>query len=176
MNKLNRFVLALGLIATLGAFQNCSMPSNKKSKTSPSSGSPSPGPLAYPSDPCYGAFCASYYDDLDQTVLAVERVESIPLDYDWMDQAPDPSMDVDTYSAYYVGSFDFNGGDVQFDVTSDDGIRVAVDGIIIIDEYYDQGPTDHSATINLTGGIHQVEIFYYENGGGAVLRASWTQL
>ncbi len=85
-------------------------------------------------------------------------------------------MEADSFSAYYVGTFDFNAGDVEFKVTADDGVRVAVDGNIVIDAYIDQGPTDYSAIVSLTGGIHQVEIFYYENGGGAVLRASWDQL
>lgn len=176
MNKISRVLLALGLVAIIAAFQNCSNPKgNKEAKITGSSVTPS-SPSAGSSDPCYGAFCATYYDDLDQTILALNQIEGFPLDYDWGNGAPDPSMEADTFSIYYMGNFDFNDGDVEFVVTADDGIRVAVDGNIIIDAYYDQGPTEYRATVNLTGGIHQVEIFYYENGGGAVLRASWTQL
>ena len=72
------------------------------------------------------------------------------------------------------GPFTFPAGAATFTVTADDGIRLWVDGVLLIDKWIDEGPTTYSATKTLTAGSHDVTIEYYERAGGAVARASWT--
>lgn len=163
-------VLAIVLLSTLSLFQNCSVGGARKPNSKSSSSS------AAASDACYNQFCATYYDEVDETGVSLERTEYLPIDYDWAGDSPDPALDVDTFSAYLHGSFDFDAGDVQFDATADDGIRIYVDGELIIDAYYDQGPTDYSAVKTMTAGRHTIEIHYYENGGGATLKFGYTPL
>lgn len=85
-------------------------------------------------------------------------------------------MDGDTFSAYYLGHFEFEAGTYEFTATADDGVQVIVDSKVVIDAFYDQGPTTYTGQIELNKGIHTVEIVYYENQGGAYLAASWLKL
>ena len=60
----------------------------------------------------------------------------------------------------------FAPGDYEFAVTADDGVRLYVDGVRVIDQWIDQGPTTYRTTLPLDGGPHAIVMEYYENGGG----------
>ena len=105
---------------------------------------------------------------------AVSRCEGAPINYDWGTGSPDPSVPIDGFSARWTGSFDFAGGSTTFTATADDGIRVYVDGSLVIDKWIDQSATTYTATRTLTAGAHQVKIEYYENDGDAVAKVNWT--
>lgn len=124
--------------------------------------------------PCENEFCAYYYDDQDFSQLALVRNEYYPINYDFGGESVDISIvGEDTFSTYYVGRFDFEAANYEFTVTADDGVRLLVDGVAVIDQYFDQAPTTYTAIVPMTAGFHKVEIYYYENGGGAVIQSSW---
>ena len=53
--------------------------------------------------------------------------------------------------------------------------RLWVNGQLIIDRWFDQGPTEWTGTIALTAGQRvSIQMDYYENGGGAVARLLWS--
>jgi hypothetical protein len=58
--------------------------------------------------------------------------------------------------------------DLSLTSRTDDGVRVFVDGVAVINLWRDQGPTTRSATVTLDPGTHDIRMEYYENGGGAV--------
>jgi fibronectin-binding autotransporter adhesin len=58
-------------------------------------------------------------------------------------------------------------GDTTFFTTSDDGSAVFIDGARVVNNNFFQGMTERSGTINLTAGLHDIAIYYYEGGGGA---------
>ncbi|GFJ96708.1 PA14 domain-containing protein [Phytohabitans rumicis] len=66
-------------------------------------------------------------------------------------------------------------GQYAFTTTTDDGVRLYVDGQRVIDHWGDQGPTPYTASMALAGGPHTVVMEYYENGAGAVARLGWTK-
>lgn len=54
-----------------------------------------------------------------------------------------------------------------FTIGGDDGVRLSVDGVTVINDYADHGyQTATSSTINLAVGNHLLVLDYYENGGG----------
>ncbi len=131
-----------------------------------------PDPNACPT----GQWAAAYYAGRDPGVgtALLNRCEGA-IDYDWGNGSPDPAVPEDTFSTRWQGVFDFGqGGEFQLSATSDDGIRVRVDGVTMIDRWVDRGPTTDLATFFVQPGIHEVVVDYYENGGGAVARVSWT--
>jgi hypothetical protein len=81
----------------------------------------------------------------------------------------------DNFSARWTGRFNFGGGIYDFITRADDGIRVWVDGNLIIDAWRDQPPTEYRASRSLSGVEHEVKVEYYENGGGAVAQVRWEQ-
>jgi glucose/arabinose dehydrogenase len=120
-----------------------------------------------------GQYSAQYYANMTLTgTPATERCETA-IDYDWGSGSPAPNVPVNQFSARWTGTFTFTAGTYQFTATADDGIRVWVDGTLLIDAWRDQAPTTYQATRTLTAGDHEVKVEYYENGGGAVARVSW---
>jgi Ca2+-binding RTX toxin-like protein len=92
---------------------------------------------------------------------------------DWGNGGPGNGVGNDNFSVRWTGKFDFgSGGDYIFRTVSDDGIRMWVDGNLIIDQWNDHGATEYNAIRNLSGQ-HQVKVEYYENGGGAIAKAWW---
>jgi hypothetical protein len=67
-------------------------------------------------------------------------------------------------------------GDYEFAATADDGVRLYVDGVRVIDKWIDQAPTTYRTTLPLDGGPHKVVMEYYENAGGAVARLGYTRV
>ncbi|MBI9040830.1 PA14 domain-containing protein [Lutibacter sp.] len=62
-----------------------------------------------------------------------------------------------------------------FRTNSDDGIRLWVNGVQIINNWTDHGPTINTGTINLTADVkYTIVLEFYENGGGAVAELSWS--
>jgi hypothetical protein len=64
-------------------------------------------------------------------------------------------------------------GTYKFTVTADDGIRLYVDGNLLIDQWKDQGPTTYTAQANMPVGTHRIKTEFYENGGGATAQLTW---
>jgi hypothetical protein len=84
-----------------------------------------------------------------------------------------PNIPLDQFSVRWSGIFNFTGGATTFTATTDDGIRVFVDGTLIIDAWFDQAPTNYIHTLNLTPGYHLIAVDFYENGGGAEATLVW---
>lgn len=116
----------------------------------------------------------TYYDNMDLTGPTKERIDS-QINFDWGWGSPDPAFEGDTFSARWVGQIlpEFSET-YTFYATTDDGVKIWVDGQLIIDKWVDQSPTEWSGTINLVGGQkYDIVMEYYENGGIAQAKLYW---
>ena len=100
---------------------------------------------------------------------AVSRQE-LAIDHDWGLGSPDPAIANDHFVARWTGSLVLEPGTYVFTVTGDDGVRLSVDGVRVVDGWVDQGATTYTATLALAGGPHTVVLEYYENTWDAVAR------
>ncbi len=116
-----------------------------------------------------GGYRAEYFPSRDLSGTPVVRQDDT-VDFDWGGGSPDPSIPVDDFSARWTRSLPFAAGNYTFTVTGDDGVRLAVDGVRVVDRWVDQGPTSYSVTLQLAEGTHDIVLEYYEHGGGAVAR------
>jgi len=124
---------------------------------------------------CSGQFDAQYFNNQTLTgTPVVDRCESA-INNNWGQGSPAAGVNSDHFSARWTGSFSFAAGGYAFTATADDGIRVYVDGSLLIDEWVDTGATTYNATTTLTAGTHTVTVEYYENTGDAVAALSWQQ-
>lgn len=115
-------------------------------------------------------FKAEYFPNAD-LILPTKAVlcENV-VSKSWGGGAPDvgEGMPSDNFSVRWTKTFDVaTAGNYKFDTVSDDGIRVKVDGNLIIDKWVPQGATPWTATIPLTAGSHTVIVEYFERGGNA---------
>jgi hypothetical protein len=105
---------------------------------------------------------------------AVTRVEAI--DFDWGTGSPATGVPADNFSARWSGTLTApSTGTYRFQTYSDDGIRLWVIGVQLINNWTDHAPTtDTSASINLVAGQKvAIQLEFYERGGGAVARLRW---
>lgn len=99
------------------------------------------------------------------------------LDYNWGRGAPATGIPVDNFSARWIGSFSFEGGDYRFNAISDDGVRVYIDGILILDRWLNGFHGDVNNTFRgLGAGNHQIVVEYYESFGDAQISVWWERL
>jgi len=67
----------------------------------------------------------------------------------------------------------FDAGAYKFVAGADDGIRVWVDGNLVIDQWKDQGYTEYTAWVTLDAREHDLKVEYYERDSGAAVRVWW---
>lgn len=121
------------------------------------------------SDPTWQA---SYWNNLMFYGAPVLQRSEPNLDYNWGTGSPDPAVPADGFSARWTRYIDVPPGVYRFTATSDDGIRVWVDGEWIINEWYDHSAKTVSVDKYLGAGHHLVIVEYYENLGYAVASLS----
>ncbi|MFB3788980.1 MAG: lamin tail domain-containing protein [bacterium] len=79
-------------------------------------------------------------------------------------------QDVDDFVVRAVGDVMIpSDGTWTFGINSDDGARLRIDGRDVIVDDTLHGPQDVFGIVNLTTGPHEIELVYFERGGGAEL-------
>jgi hypothetical protein len=116
-----------------------------------------------------------YYDNMNLTQRKLTRTDAT-VNFDWAAGSPSASIGVDTFSVRWTGQVQPQFSETYaFYTRTDDGVRLWVNGQLLIDKWIDQGPTEWSGSIALTGGTkYNIQMDYYENGGGAVAQLSWS--
>jgi hypothetical protein len=120
-----------------------------------------------------GQYRAEYYANTSLSgPPTFTRCES-NIDYDWGGGGPGNGLGADNFAVRWVGLVNFSAGTYTFTATADDGIRVWIDGGLVIDAWRDQSATTYQATRSLAAGAHEIKVEYYEHTGGAVARLGW---
>lgn len=104
------------------------------------------------------------------------RVDSI-INFDWGNGSPAPGViQPDNFTACWTGEVLAPIDDVySFHAIADDGIRLWIDGQLIVDQWVPQPETETTGQIELEGGKrYTVRIEYFELGGQAVARLWWS--
>jgi hypothetical protein len=114
-----------------------------------------------------------YYKDKDFDKLAFRRIDQ-KLQFG-METYGYPTGRNEDISIRWTGFLRITeSGTYVLHSESDDGQRVWVDGKQVIDNWTDQGPTEKSAELELSAGLHPIKIEYYQASGGGSYRFSWT--
>src|SRR5581483_451266 len=135
---------------------------------------PSATPVSGGSSCPSGQYLAEYFPN--QTLSGTPtftRCEAGPINYQWGTGGPGNGLGSQFFSVRWTGQFDFGAGYYQFTATTDDGMRVLVDGSPVIDAWRDQGVTTYQATSLLAAGSHQVKVEYYNKWSPATAQVSW---
>lgn len=82
--------------------------------------------------------------------------------------------DTDSFAIRYTGYIQIaTAGSYTFFTTSDDGSKLFIDGTQIVNNDGDHGAQERQGTVSLTSGLHEIQILFYENGGGQVLEVRY---
>ncbi|MCW5312732.1 hypothetical protein GTQ43_02375 [Nostoc sp. KVJ3] len=116
-----------------------------------------------------------YYDNIDFTNLKQTRIDPT-VNFNWGLNSPDPSIGADTFSVRWTGQVQAKYSEAYtFYTTTDDGVRLFVNGQQIINRFADQSATEASGTINLLAGQkYDIKLEYYDNTYYAVSQLAWS--
>lgn len=64
-------------------------------------------------------------------------------------------------------------GTYQFGGQADDGIRIKVNNVSVVNSWIESGGAFRSGSVALPAGFVAVEVLYYENGGGEMVNFQW---
>ena len=98
------------------------------------------------------------------------------VNFDWGGGAPANGLPADEFSARWTQTLVLEEGAYRFNARVDDGLRLWVDGVMIIDEWHQGGHDVYSGHISLDNGPHEVRIEYLERGGDAFVRVWWERI
>lgn len=116
---------------------------------------------------------ATYWNNRDLSGSAVLQRSENSIDYDWGHGSPNQVVNNDQFSVRWTRRVYFDAGSYRFTATMDDGMRVWVDGALIIDSWTDSQEHSLSYDAYLNTGDHDIKVEYYDAGGVAIARLSW---
>ncbi len=118
-----------------------------------------------------------YYANRDLSGSPVLVRYDTAIDFDWGTGSPDSAVPADNFSVRWQRTLGFTAGTYRFHSSSDDGVRIYVDGNRIVDAWADgKLPNTRTAEVYLTGAQHTVVVEYYEHGGDASAHVWWNLL
>ena len=118
---------------------------------------------------------ATYYDNANFTGATVTRTDPA-VNFDWASGSPATGIGADTFSVRWTGQVQPQFSETYtFYTQSDDGVRLWVNNVAIVNNWTDHALTENSGTIALTAGQrYDIRMEFYENGGLATARLLWS--
>ena len=123
-----------------------------------------------------GGIRADYYKGMNFDTFVLSRTDT-EINFNWGDPGgPDPTVGDDSFSCRWTGEVEAAFTETYtFYAAADDGVRLWVDGVQLVDAWVDQGTTEYSGTIDMVAGnTYSVIMEQYENGGGATAYLRWS--
>ena len=97
--------------------------------------------------------------------------------FNWALEAPDPSLPQDGFSVRWSRRIPFAPGSYRFLAAADGGLRVTVDGQVVIDQWQDAGTsTAYTAATELSEGNHDLVVAYVDLQEAASVALRWEAL
>jgi len=120
----------------------------------------------------------SYFGNTALAGDATPRTDA-QVNFNWTgDGLPVPGISGQEYfSVRWTGQLESSfTGPVRLYLTADDGVRLSLGGVSLIDAWVDQGATTYTATVEMTAGErYPLEIEYYQGSGAGSVRFEWSR-
>jgi beta-glucosidase len=97
------------------------------------------------------------------------------VNFNWGPRSPDSTIQDDQFSVRWTGKIvPPDSGIYKISVTTDDGVRLWIDGKLLVDSWYDRGTTSDLVTMRLEAGRqYDLRVEYYEDQGWAYANLGW---
>jgi uncharacterized protein YraI len=100
------------------------------------------------------------------------QTELLPLIRNWGAGAPWTNIPADNFSARWTSIATVTNGLYRISARADDGVRVFVDGRLVINEYHAATGSTYVVDLPLTTGQHNIMVEYYEATGVAFVEVA----
>jgi hypothetical protein len=121
----------------------------------------------------YPGWRAEYYDNRQLAYRPLRILNNPGLSFNWGAGAPGLGLPADDFSVRWTRKVTFDEGIYRFHAEVDDGVRLWIDGtLLVIGEWHDSPGTHYVADCPLSGE-HTLQVEYYEHAGEARVRVWW---
>lgn len=120
-----------------------------------------------------GVWQGEYWNNRDLSGNPVLVRQDGSINFDWGAGSPAPEILPDSFSARWTQTANLPAGTYRFTATADDGMRVKIDNVTIIDAWFDSQVRTITADVYLGAGNHTIVVEYYEAGGVAVAKMNY---
>ena len=133
-----------------------------------------PTPTATPSSSVpTDAWRGEYFGNIDLSgTPLLTRVDPY-IGFEWRLGSPDSGVPQDYFSVRWMRKATFDKGSYAFCAMADDGVRLYVDGVRLVDEWHPSNGLSYCATTDLAKGTHEMKVEYYEDGAQALIYVWW---
>ncbi len=115
-----------------------------------------------------------YFDNPDVKDKPVLVRNDRDINFDWGTGAPAPGLPTDNYSVRWSRKADFDNSDYQFTVNLEGGVRLWLDGRLLIDDWVASGNrTVQGSSGPISAGPHDLRVDYFKSGGVGRISVSW---
>ena len=126
--------------------------------------------------PTYPDWRGEYWPNRDLNGSPVLVRNDVTIDFNWGSNPPATGLPADNFSARWSRRVTFEAGVYRLNALADGGVRVYVDGKLVLDEWHDS-MADEVYTVELTlSGPRQLMVEYYESVGAALVRFWWKRV
>jgi uncharacterized protein YraI len=112
---------------------------------------------------------AQYYNSRYLIDPAVRTQQVGSVNFDWGGGSPADGINADGFSARFTKTTTLGAGTYQIDVRADDGVRVLIDTVPYVNDFFPGSGRQHHVVFTLMGGEHTIVIEYEENTGNAFI-------
>ncbi len=116
-----------------------------------------------------------YYNERNLSGESITRVDP-QINFSWGLGSPDKAIASDTFSVRWTGQVQAQYSQTYtFFVRADDGVRLWVNGKLLINQWRDGTGKEYSGRIALQAGQkYDIKLEYYEKTGTAGVQLSWS--
>ena len=129
-------------------------------------------PLPPPPPPPVG-WTAEFFNNTSLSGSPVLVVATGPIDFNWGVGSIAPAVQTDNFSARFTSAPVFMSGVHRLYSQSDDGVKIWVDGVAVMNEWREQSLRGFYVDVPMTAGPHVVMVEYVELTGLAAVKVWW---
>ena len=119
---------------------------------------------------------AEYFANVGLLGSPVLTRNDLDINYDWLRSDPAPGIPADNFSVRWNRTLDFADGVYRFHALVDDGARIFVNDVLVLNEWRDGGLREVTADVRLASGSQSVRVEYYERTGDARIHVWWEKV
>ncbi len=125
----------------------------------------------------YAGWIGRYYNTPNLSGPVVLIRDDADINFDWGLNSPAPEVNPDNFSVDWTRRVNFPlSANYVFTAEVDDGVRIFVNGVTVLDNFNTTGSRTITGTISLGAGQHDIQVQYVERTGQARIRVSWAPI
>jgi hypothetical protein len=126
--------------------------------------------------PPAGDWRGEYYSNRNLTGSPAMVRNDPRVDFNWGAGSPASGVPSDQFSSRWTRSVTLDSGLYRFTTVTDDGVRLYINGRLVLNFWRDMANERHWVDVQLASGTYQLRMEYFENTGSAAARLTWEKL